>query len=79
MSEFKDEIEILTIDELAKLLKMKRTQIYELTRRRSRLRQPVPLPALRINGNLRFRKSAVIQWLDDLAEVDRIECEKLKR
>jgi predicted DNA-binding transcriptional regulator AlpA len=65
--------EILTVEELATLLKMKRRQIYEMTRGRARVRQalPLPLPLLRINGNLRFRRTDVAKWLDELAEHER--------
>ena len=63
--------EILTVDELAALLKMNRRQIYEMTRQRTRVRQPLPLPLLRINGNIRFRKTDISKWLDELAERER--------
>ncbi len=55
--------EILTVDELASLLKMTRRQIYEMTATRTRSRQKNPLPLIRVNGNLRFAKSAVEAWL----------------
>ena len=61
--------EILTLDDLAAFLKMTRGQVYTMTRKRSQLRQEHPLPVLRINGNLRFRKADVEQWLEKLAEV----------
>jgi len=60
-------MEILTIDEVAALLKMKRNQIYTMTRKRAQENMEVPLPVLRINGNLRFRKSDVESWLQQLA------------
>ena len=60
--------EILTLDDLAAFLKMTRGQCYTLTRKRSQLRQEHPLPVLRINGNLRFRKADVEAWLEKLAE-----------
>ena len=63
--------EILTVDDLAALLKMKRRQIYEMTRHKARVRQPLPLPLLRINGNLRFRRTDIAKWLDELAEYER--------
>ena len=59
--------EILTIDELAALLKMSRGQVYTMTRRRSQARMQHPLPVLRLNGNIRFRKSDVERWLEKLA------------
>ena len=62
------ENEILTVDDLAALLKMSRGQIYDLTRSRAKARQPLPVPVLRINGNLRFRRTDIVKWLDKLAE-----------
>ena len=63
--------EILTIDDLAALLKMNRRQIYEMTSNRGRVRSTLPVPLLRINGNLRFRRSDIAKWLDELAEEGR--------
>jgi len=63
--------EILTVDDLAVLLKMKRSQIYTLTRKRARVRNSLPMPLLKINGNLRFRRSDILKWLDELAEFER--------
>ena len=58
--------EILTIDELAALLKMTRRQIYEMTSKRGQS-SAHPLPLLRINGNIRFRQSDITNWLAQLA------------
>lgn len=60
--------EILTIEELAQFLKMSRGQIYSMTRQRAKVRQDHPLPVLRLNGNIRFRRSDVERWLDELAK-----------
>lgn len=60
--------EILTVTELAAILKMSRSQVYDLTRTRAQVRNEIPLPVLRINSNLRFRKSDVDEWLDRLAK-----------
>jgi predicted DNA-binding transcriptional regulator AlpA len=63
-------MEILTITELAALLKMSKKQIYTMceTRTRTGVMKNHPLPVLKINGNLRFRKSDVDSWLGRLAE-----------
>ena len=61
--------EVMTVSDLSKALQLSRSQIYDLTRTRGQVRHEVPLPVLRIATNLRFRKSDVIQWLSDLAEV----------
>jgi predicted DNA-binding transcriptional regulator AlpA len=57
--------EILTIDELATLLKMSKRQIYTMTETRtsSGAMKTNPLPVLKINGNLRFRRAAIEEWL----------------
>jgi predicted DNA-binding transcriptional regulator AlpA len=59
--------EILTIDELAALLKMTRGQVYTLTRSRSRARMDNPIPVLKINGNVRFRRCDIEGWLQRVA------------
>jgi len=59
--------EILTIDELAAILKMTRSQVYSLTRARAKARLSHPLPVLRINGNVRFRRSDIERWLERVA------------
>lgn len=65
--------EILTVNEVAALLKMSRGQVYEMTRNRARARNEHPLPCLRINGNLRFRRADIDAWLDTLAESERVQ------
>jgi excisionase family DNA binding protein len=62
--------EILTVDELAALLKMTKRQVYTMTEMRTRegSMKNHPLPVLKINGNLRFRRSDIEQWLATLAE-----------
>jgi predicted DNA-binding transcriptional regulator AlpA len=57
--------DILTIDELAALLKMSKRQIYTMTETRtsSGAMKTNPLPVLKINGNLRFRRAAIDEWL----------------
>jgi excisionase family DNA binding protein len=62
--------EILTVEELATLLKMSKGQVYEMTKQRTRTgsMKENPLPVLKINGNVRFRKVDVDGWLVKLAE-----------
>jgi excisionase family DNA binding protein len=60
--------EILTVDELAAMLRMSRSQIYELAKawaRSGELREQ-PLPVLRIGTAVRFRKSDVDAWIEKL-------------
>ena len=59
--------EILTIDDLGKLLKMSRGQVYTLTRQRSRARMENPIPVLKINGNIRFLREEIERWLRTLS------------
>jgi predicted DNA-binding transcriptional regulator AlpA len=65
--------EIMTVQDLADVLKMSRSQIYDLTRKRARVRQELPVPVLRISSNLRFRRTDIEKWLDQLAEQGRKE------
>jgi len=61
--------EILTIEDLAALLKMDRKAIYGMTRRRHKRRYgELALPVLRINGHIRFRRQDVMAWLERLAK-----------
>jgi excisionase family DNA binding protein len=61
--------EILTVDELAALLKMSKGQVYEMTRARTRsgAMRDNPIPVVKINGNVRFRKSDIEDWIEKLA------------
>ena len=61
-------MEILTVAEVAALLKMSKNQIYEMTRARTRTgaMRENPIPVLKINGNVRFRKSDVEDWIEKL-------------
>lgn len=61
-------MELLTLDEVAELLKLKRATVYELTRERSQKRQTHPLPHMRIAGHLRFNKAAILEWLQKLQQ-----------
>ena len=61
-------MELLTVDELAVMLKMSKGQIYEMTKTRTRTgsMRENPLPVLKINGNVRFRKRDVEDWIEKL-------------
>jgi predicted DNA-binding transcriptional regulator AlpA len=62
-------MKILTVDELAALLKMSKKQIDTMceTRTRTGVMKDHPLPVLKINGNLRFLRKEVDSWLARLA------------
>lgn len=61
-------MDILTADELAALLKMSKSQIYEMTKTRTRTgsMREHPLPMLKINGSVRFRRSDIEEWVEKL-------------
>ena len=56
--------EILTIDELAVLLKAEPGQIYEMTRKRFKRRREFALPKFRVGRELRFRQKDVEAWIE---------------
>jgi predicted DNA-binding transcriptional regulator AlpA len=55
--------DILSMAEVAELLKCKPPSIYNLTRIRGRARYENPIPVLRLPMGLRFRRSSVLAWL----------------
>jgi predicted DNA-binding transcriptional regulator AlpA len=62
--------DILTVEDLATLLKVSTRQVYELTKQRTRsgdIRQN-PLPVLRVGGSVRFRKSDIEAWLERISK-----------
>lgn len=60
--------DIWTIDDVGAYLRMTRRQVYEMTRSRGQARMTDPLPVLRINGAIRFRRADVEAWLARLAK-----------
>jgi excisionase family DNA binding protein len=56
--------EILTVEDLAKWLKVSNRAVYEMTCERGQQRHEIPLPILRLPVGLRFRRSDVEQWLE---------------
>jgi predicted DNA-binding transcriptional regulator AlpA len=61
--------EIWTIEQLGNYLHLSRSQVYSLTRKRFRSRhEKNPLPKIVINGNIRFRKQDILDWVDRLAK-----------
>jgi excisionase family DNA binding protein len=58
-----NEMELLTITELAEVLKVKKSVIYGLTRE-SKQREKDPLPVIKLTRKaLRFDREAVTKWL----------------
>ena len=62
--------ELLTVEQAAEFLNMTKGQIHEMTRVRGRERMPIPIPLLRINGNLRFRRSSLEKWLNEIEQYE---------
>jgi excisionase family DNA binding protein len=62
--------EILTIDEVASLLRVSRRSVYEWTSERGRERMKSnPFPVLRYNSTIRFVREDVLAWIDRQKEV----------
>jgi|HubBroStandDraft_2_1064218.scaffolds.fasta_scaffold589179_1 hypothetical protein len=60
------ENDIMTVAEVAELLKCKPSSVYNLTRHRGQARYGNPIPVLRLPMGLRFRRSSVSAWLRSL-------------
>ena len=74
-----DNDEVLTLREVARILKTRTNQIYELTRRRAKARTDSPLPVFRVHNKMaRVRKSDLMKWIDGLMEQQRRENESEK-
>jgi hypothetical protein len=60
--------ELLTLDDVAAMLKCSRRQVLELTRHRAQVRQKHPLPVFRVNSKmLRVRRSDFTAWLEKIS------------
>lgn len=57
---------ILTVQEVAFLLKLPISSIYEKSRKRSAHGSAPPLPCRRVGKYLRFFESEVLMWLENL-------------
>jgi excisionase family DNA binding protein len=56
---------ILTIDEVAALLRVSRRSVYEYTSERGRERMRMnPFPVLRIGSTVRFVREDVLAWIN---------------
>lgn len=69
----KDEPEILTLKDVARILRTATNKIYELTRGRAKARMD-PLPVFKIHSKMtRIRKADLMDWLDRMIEKQRAE------
>lgn len=57
---------VLSLSQAAELLGLTKEQLYELTRRRSRVRSAVPLPSLKLGRRLAFRRESLERWIAQL-------------
>jgi len=57
---------LLSLTEAAALLSLTKQQLYELTRSRSRRRQAIPLPYVRLGKRLCFRRESLERWIAQL-------------
>jgi predicted DNA-binding transcriptional regulator AlpA len=62
------ESDILTVAEVAQILKCRPSSVYNLTRKIGLARYAHPLPVIRLPLGLRFKRSSILQWLDDIEE-----------
>ena len=59
--------EVLTLRDVARILKCRTGQIYELSRRRGQERCAKPLPVFTIHSKMkRVRRKDLMEWLDQL-------------
>jgi excisionase family DNA binding protein len=66
----KDSDLLLTINEVAELLKLPAPTVYSLTRQRAQSSHTHPIPHIKVARRLRFRRGSVLAWLAGL-EVSR--------
>jgi excisionase family DNA binding protein len=57
---------LLNMDEAAALLKLTKDQLYHLCRTRSRVRQSVPIPFIKVGKVRRFKASSLAAWVAEL-------------
>lgn len=58
--------DIITVVEVAAILKCRPSSVYNLTRKRAKRYKHTPLPVIRLPLGLRFKRSSVLKWLDSL-------------
>jgi predicted DNA-binding transcriptional regulator AlpA len=59
---------LLDMEAAAELLSLTKEQLYEICRTRSRCRQSVPIPLVRIGKRKMFRASSLHQWVSQLEQ-----------
>jgi predicted DNA-binding transcriptional regulator AlpA len=61
--------ELWTPDETAAFLKISKSALYNLTSKKGIARCAVPIPHFHLLKALRFRKAAIIAWVNELEKV----------
>jgi excisionase family DNA binding protein len=57
---------LLNLSQAAELLGLTKQQLYELTRSRSRRRQAIPLPFIKLGKRCAFRRESLERWITQL-------------
>jgi excisionase family DNA binding protein len=57
---------VLSLEQAASLLGLGRNQLYQLTRKRSQVRQSKPIPFLKLGRRLVFRRESLKRWIAEL-------------
>jgi len=57
---------VLSLEQAASLLGLGRNQLYQLTRKRSQVRQSKPIPFLKLGRRLVFRRESLERWIAEL-------------
>ena len=57
---------LLNLQQAAELLGQTKPQLFELCRSRSRVRQAIPLPYVRLGKRLAFRRESLERWIEQL-------------
>jgi len=61
--------DIMTTEEAGAYLRISTSQLYDLTRRRGVTRAQHPIPCIRLGKSLKFRRSSVDRWLEQLEKL----------
>jgi hypothetical protein len=71
--ENENENDVLTLRDVARILRCHTKQVYELTRTRSQERSPLPLPVFTIHSKMkRVLRKDLKAWLDALRKTQRV-------
>jgi excisionase family DNA binding protein len=57
---------VLSLEQAASLLGLGGNQLYQLTRKRSQVRQSKPIPFLKLGRRLVFRRESLERWIAEL-------------